>query len=284
MMQLSTKVRHSLPRANFDDRSVVSNKSFGSTVVDLERAIGGTATKDDQPVDGVGCGGTPAEFPNGHKHSGSLAHVVADARTLPMRWAYRNLSHHRAWEDRSPSLCHRPPSPLHDGLKGRLRRGEQHGDEEEHGRRVALKPLCLIKPIRSSNDAWLGRAQKVRRTWVMSAVALGVVAAFVGGLEVWRGGLTFYGGFILAAAFGLWYAHKHRMGIWRVVLKDGSEVRAFREPGSIKGPASPTKQASLPRKDTDVITRLPIGPLASDPKSTRKISDVSRHGGTCPSR
>jgi hypothetical protein len=39
MMQLSTKVRHSLPRANFDDRSVVSNKSFGSTVVDLERAI-----------------------------------------------------------------------------------------------------------------------------------------------------------------------------------------------------------------------------------------------------
>ena len=35
-------------------------------------------------------------------------------------------------------------------------------------------------------------------------------------LEVWRGGLTFYGGFIFATAFGLWYAHKHRMGLWKV--------------------------------------------------------------------
>jgi len=35
-------------------------------------------------------------------------------------------------------------------------------------------------------------------------------------LEVWRGGLTFYGGFIFATAFGLYFARKHRMGIWKV--------------------------------------------------------------------
>lgn len=35
-------------------------------------------------------------------------------------------------------------------------------------------------------------------------------------LEVWRGGLTFYGGFIAATAFGLWYARKHRMGLGKV--------------------------------------------------------------------
>jgi phosphatidylglycerol:prolipoprotein diacylglycerol transferase len=35
-------------------------------------------------------------------------------------------------------------------------------------------------------------------------------------LEVWRGGLTFYGGFIFATAFGLYFAHKHRMGLWKV--------------------------------------------------------------------
>jgi phosphatidylglycerol---prolipoprotein diacylglyceryl transferase len=35
-------------------------------------------------------------------------------------------------------------------------------------------------------------------------------------LEVWRGGLAFYGGFILATAFGLYFARKHRMGVWKV--------------------------------------------------------------------
>jgi phosphatidylglycerol---prolipoprotein diacylglyceryl transferase len=35
-------------------------------------------------------------------------------------------------------------------------------------------------------------------------------------LEVWRGGLTFYGGFIFAAAYGLYFARKHRMGMWKV--------------------------------------------------------------------
>lgn len=34
--------------------------------------------------------------------------------------------------------------------------------------------------------------------------------------EVWRGGLTFYGGFIFATAFGLYFARKHRMGAWKV--------------------------------------------------------------------
>lgn len=34
--------------------------------------------------------------------------------------------------------------------------------------------------------------------------------------EVWRGGLTFYGGFILATGFGLYFARKHRMGVWKV--------------------------------------------------------------------
>jgi len=35
-------------------------------------------------------------------------------------------------------------------------------------------------------------------------------------LEVWRGGLAFYGGFIFATAFGLYYSRKHRMGMWKV--------------------------------------------------------------------
>jgi phosphatidylglycerol:prolipoprotein diacylglycerol transferase len=35
-------------------------------------------------------------------------------------------------------------------------------------------------------------------------------------LEVWRGGLAFYGGFLFATAFGLYFARKHRMGMWKV--------------------------------------------------------------------
>jgi phosphatidylglycerol:prolipoprotein diacylglycerol transferase len=35
-------------------------------------------------------------------------------------------------------------------------------------------------------------------------------------LEVWRGGLAYYGGFIFAAVFGLHFAAKHRMGMWKV--------------------------------------------------------------------
>lgn len=35
-------------------------------------------------------------------------------------------------------------------------------------------------------------------------------------LEVWRGGLAYYGGFLFAAAFTFYFAHKHRMGVWKV--------------------------------------------------------------------
>jgi phosphatidylglycerol:prolipoprotein diacylglycerol transferase len=35
-------------------------------------------------------------------------------------------------------------------------------------------------------------------------------------LEVWRGGLTFYGGFLFATTFGLYFARKHSMGMWKV--------------------------------------------------------------------
>jgi phosphatidylglycerol:prolipoprotein diacylglycerol transferase len=35
-------------------------------------------------------------------------------------------------------------------------------------------------------------------------------------LKVWRGGLAYYGGFIFASAFGLYYARKHRLGMWRM--------------------------------------------------------------------
>jgi len=35
-------------------------------------------------------------------------------------------------------------------------------------------------------------------------------------LEVWRGGLTFYGGFVFATAFGLYFSRKHHMGMWKV--------------------------------------------------------------------
>jgi phosphatidylglycerol:prolipoprotein diacylglycerol transferase len=35
-------------------------------------------------------------------------------------------------------------------------------------------------------------------------------------LKVWRGGLAYYGGFIFAAGFGLYYARKHRLGMWRM--------------------------------------------------------------------
>ena len=33
---------------------------------------------------------------------------------------------------------------------------------------------------------------------------------------MWRGGLAYYGGFIFAAAFGLYYARKHRLGMWKM--------------------------------------------------------------------
>jgi len=35
-------------------------------------------------------------------------------------------------------------------------------------------------------------------------------------LKAWRGGLTYYGGFIAAVAFGLYYLRKHRLPLWRV--------------------------------------------------------------------
>jgi phosphatidylglycerol:prolipoprotein diacylglycerol transferase len=35
-------------------------------------------------------------------------------------------------------------------------------------------------------------------------------------LEVWRGGLAFYGGFLFAAAFTFYYARKHRMDMWKI--------------------------------------------------------------------
>jgi phosphatidylglycerol:prolipoprotein diacylglycerol transferase len=34
--------------------------------------------------------------------------------------------------------------------------------------------------------------------------------------KVWRGGLAYYGGFIFASVFGILYARKHRMGMWKV--------------------------------------------------------------------
>jgi phosphatidylglycerol---prolipoprotein diacylglyceryl transferase len=34
-------------------------------------------------------------------------------------------------------------------------------------------------------------------------------------LKVWRGGLTYYGGFILAVPFGLYFLRKHRLPMWR---------------------------------------------------------------------
>jgi phosphatidylglycerol---prolipoprotein diacylglyceryl transferase len=35
-------------------------------------------------------------------------------------------------------------------------------------------------------------------------------------LKVWRGGLAYYGGFIFAAGFGLYYARKHKLGMWKM--------------------------------------------------------------------
>lgn len=32
----------------------------------------------------------------------------------------------------------------------------------------------------------------------------------------WRGGLAYYGGFILALLCGIWFVRRHRMGVWRV--------------------------------------------------------------------
>ncbi len=34
--------------------------------------------------------------------------------------------------------------------------------------------------------------------------------------KVWRGGLAYYGGFIFASAFGLYYARKHGLGMWKM--------------------------------------------------------------------
>ena len=35
-------------------------------------------------------------------------------------------------------------------------------------------------------------------------------------LKFWHGGLAFYGGLLVAAPVGLWYAHRKQMGIWRI--------------------------------------------------------------------
>jgi phosphatidylglycerol:prolipoprotein diacylglycerol transferase len=34
--------------------------------------------------------------------------------------------------------------------------------------------------------------------------------------KVWRGGLAYYGGFVFASVFGLWFARKHKLGMWKV--------------------------------------------------------------------
>jgi phosphatidylglycerol:prolipoprotein diacylglycerol transferase len=34
--------------------------------------------------------------------------------------------------------------------------------------------------------------------------------------KAWRGGLAYYGGFIFAAGFGLYYARKHKLGMWKM--------------------------------------------------------------------
>jgi phosphatidylglycerol:prolipoprotein diacylglycerol transferase len=35
-------------------------------------------------------------------------------------------------------------------------------------------------------------------------------------LKIWRGGFAYYGGFLFASVFGLWYARRHRLGTWRM--------------------------------------------------------------------
>jgi phosphatidylglycerol---prolipoprotein diacylglyceryl transferase len=35
-------------------------------------------------------------------------------------------------------------------------------------------------------------------------------------LKVWQGGMAYYGGFVFAAAFGLYYARKHKLGMWKM--------------------------------------------------------------------
>jgi phosphatidylglycerol:prolipoprotein diacylglycerol transferase len=35
-------------------------------------------------------------------------------------------------------------------------------------------------------------------------------------LKFWQGGMTYYGGFLLAVPGGLWYARRHQLGAWRV--------------------------------------------------------------------
>jgi phosphatidylglycerol:prolipoprotein diacylglycerol transferase len=35
-------------------------------------------------------------------------------------------------------------------------------------------------------------------------------------LKVWRGGLAYYGGFLCATAFGLYYLHRHRLPRWKI--------------------------------------------------------------------
>ena len=34
--------------------------------------------------------------------------------------------------------------------------------------------------------------------------------------KLWRGGFAYYGGFLFASVFGLWYARKHKLGMWRM--------------------------------------------------------------------
>ncbi|MFH0901130.1 MAG: prolipoprotein diacylglyceryl transferase family protein, partial [Pseudomonadota bacterium] len=36
-------------------------------------------------------------------------------------------------------------------------------------------------------------------------------------LKFWEGGLAYYGGFLFAVPFGIWYAARKRLGVWRIV-------------------------------------------------------------------
>jgi phosphatidylglycerol---prolipoprotein diacylglyceryl transferase len=35
-------------------------------------------------------------------------------------------------------------------------------------------------------------------------------------LKFWHGGLAYYGGFLFAVPVGLWYAKRHKLGVWRI--------------------------------------------------------------------
>jgi phosphatidylglycerol:prolipoprotein diacylglycerol transferase len=87
-------------------------------------------------------------------------------------------------------------------------------------------------------------------------------------LAVWKGGLTFYGGFLFGLAAGAWYVHKHRLNGWKI-----ADIIA---PGLALGAAVGRLGCFFSGDSFGKPTDLPWAVTFSDPHGLAPI-DISLH-------